>query len=36
VSDSGVRRILHDADLKPHRQKMWLTAYSGRLGHPFR
>ena len=26
VSDSGVRRILHDADLKPHRQKMWLTS----------
>jgi hypothetical protein len=26
VSDSGVRRILSDADLQPHRQKMWLTS----------
>jgi transposase len=26
VSDSSVRRILHDADLQPHRQKMWMTS----------
>ena len=26
VSESGVRRILQDADLQPHRQKMWLTS----------
>lgn len=27
VSDSSVRRILNDADLQPHRQKMWLTSH---------
>jgi transposase len=26
VSDRSVSRILHDADLKPHRQRMWLTS----------
>jgi hypothetical protein len=26
VSESTVRRILQDADLQPHRQKMWLTS----------
>jgi transposase len=26
MSDSSVRRILRDADLQPHRQKMWLTS----------
>lgn len=26
VSDSSVRRILRDADLQPHRQKMWMTS----------
>lgn len=26
ISDSSVRRILRDADLQPHRQKMWLTS----------
>lgn len=26
VSESSVRRILRDADLQPHRQKMWLTS----------
>lgn len=27
VSDSMVQRILRDADLRPHRQKMWLTSH---------
>jgi len=27
VSDRTVSRILHDADLQPHRQKMWLTSH---------
>jgi transposase len=26
ISDSSVRRILKDADLQPHRQKMWLSS----------
>lgn len=26
ISESSVRRILKDADLQPHRQKMWLTS----------
>lgn len=26
ISESSVRRILQDADLQPHRQKMWLTS----------
>jgi transposase len=26
VSDRTVSRILHDADLQPHRQRMWLTS----------
>jgi transposase len=26
ISDSSVRRILQDADLQPHRQKMWLSS----------
>jgi DDE superfamily endonuclease len=26
VSDRAVSRILHDADLQPHRQRMWLTS----------
>lgn len=27
VSDRSVSRILHDADLQPHRQEMWLTSH---------
>lgn len=27
VSDRSVSRILHDADLQPHRQKMWLISH---------
>jgi hypothetical protein len=27
ISDSTVARILRDADLQPHRQKMWLTSH---------
>lgn len=27
TSDSTVQRILHDARLQPHRQKMWLTSH---------
>lgn len=27
TSDSTVQRILHDAKLQPHRQKMWLTSH---------
>jgi transposase len=27
ISDSTVSRILRDADLQPHRQKMWLTSH---------
>ncbi len=27
VSDRTVGRILHDADLQPHRQKMYLTSH---------
>ena len=27
TSDRTVSRILHDADLQPHRQKMWLTSH---------
>jgi transposase len=27
VSESSVRRLLHQADLQPHRQKMWLTSH---------
>ena len=27
MSDSRIRRILKDADLQPHRQKMWLTSH---------
>ena len=26
VSDSSVRRILNDAELQPHRQRMWMTS----------
>ena len=26
VSDTSVRRILNDADLQPHRQRMWMTS----------
>ena len=26
MSDRTVSRILHDADLRPHRQQMWLTS----------
>ncbi len=26
MSDRSISRILHDADLKPHRQRMWLTS----------
>jgi transposase len=27
VSDRNVSRVLHDADLQPHRQKMWLVSH---------
>jgi hypothetical protein len=27
ISESSVGRILRDADLQPHRQKMWLTSH---------
>src|SRR5664279_4806105 len=27
VSNRSVSRILHDADLQPHRQKMWLISH---------
>jgi hypothetical protein len=26
ISDRMISRILHDADLQPHRQRMWLTS----------
>jgi transposase len=31
ISDSSVRRILADAQLQPHRQKMWLTSQDDEL-----
>src|SRR5512140_578877 len=27
IGDRSVSRILHDADLQPHRQKMWLISH---------
>ena len=33
VSESSVRRLLRDADLQPHRQKMWLTSHDEDFRH---
>ena len=31
MSDRTVSRILHDADLQPHPQQMWLTSHDDEL-----